>query len=917
MPVTLIIGAHGSGKSYQLWQRLRAEALGAAVLIRPNRGVPADLVTQVYQWFGAGILPHVWSFAELVERSSAGSGIHAPVVSDAVLTHVLRYFAQDKLSSTWKNLASYRSTGIELADIVRRLDEHGITAADFSLMGKNLRQRGEIILLEHLTDAWAALQHAYAVAAKQGAYLPGQCLRYLAEQQAAPGIAALYIDDFQMFNAAELTFLRALSQHRRLVITAIDDARLGLGGSLAERLRSIFPEAEEVRCSAKEPMIFSALLYEDQHLTTQHIAHYHYRDALHAGRALAATLRRDKIAPAQAMVVVRISDGQALAMADALRAAEIPVRGTFHIPFLSTLAGGKIQRLAHYCRAPTWEHFLGLIESLSGDSTDVKISPPPFPLSVLIGGWGHDTVAVGLQRLDELYQQGQVQSWQWREIDHQQKPWLTQTRDYLAYWSNLLHSDAPWAEKFTQLCLRLNISDGGNGVLMTLHQCAQVHPITGDDIDELLAQASVTVERDDGPQSLIMTDAVRGRTVPRPVVFIHDLEHGRWPAPQRGGSLLPLQERRVMAQVLARDIFDEAGRMGGEIAAFLAVVARAQHKIYLGVPCGEKIPNAWLGTMAGQLNWDIEQLRSHMADEAVPGAPLSRDDAQGAHESALFSQQPSEPSFTFTVPPQLPKNLGLSVSSLGDIFHDSFAILCDGLGLDDPLINSEIMEEGSQLHDDVLAPLCAFDPKQWPEKIIPLLDRWIEQGRDVFTQIERKRFARVVRQHMQTEAQEAGQAESRVAEEKIIVPLTIPGHETLSLKGRIDRYDVMPDKTVRIVDYKRGTLSQYDRLIKQEQDGQLLGYVLGLLARGLACSSAYYFSLKEGKRLGWGTYLTGGKYKTGLPFDLSEQLSVDMGNKIAEFAGGTAHADSEGRSARDYAPYARMDEARLGQGDDE
>ena len=154
--------------------------------------------------------------------------------------------------------------------------------------------------------------------------------------------------------------------------------------------------------------------------------------------------------------------------------------------------------------------------------------------------------------------------------------------------------------RLSVLAERLDLSDGGSGVLRTLTDLAALHPLSHEDLDELLGAARVSVERDGGVGALEITDAVRGRTWPRPVVFIHDLEHGRWPSLPTNGALVPGDERRHLAAVLARDIYDEAGRAAGEVGAFLAVIGRATQRVVFGIPCGEREPCAWLGTLCDQ-----------------------------------------------------------------------------------------------------------------------------------------------------------------------------------------------------------------------------------------------------------------------------------------------------------------------------
>ncbi len=250
MPVTLITGPHQSGKSRRLWERLRAEPAGSAVLVRPTAGLPHDLIRQVHAWSGSGLLPPIWSFADLVERCAATVDTVPRALSTGLLTHVLRAWATKHLRGPWSALAGFRATGRELADLVRRLDDYGITDADLMLAQRTLRERGETALMACLTDVVAARTHTAAIARAQQARLSGTRLRLLAEAGAAPSIATIAIDDFQTFTPAELAFLRSLGERRQVFITAIDDVRLGREASLADRLRSALPGANEERHSS-------------------------------------------------------------------------------------------------------------------------------------------------------------------------------------------------------------------------------------------------------------------------------------------------------------------------------------------------------------------------------------------------------------------------------------------------------------------------------------------------------------------------------------------------------------------------------------------------------------------------------------------------------------------------------------------
>lgn len=923
MPVTLITGPHQSGKSRRLWERLRAEPIGSAVLVRPTAGLPHDLIRQVHAWSGPGLLPPIWSFADLVERCAATVDAVPRSLSTGLLTHVLRAWATKHLRGPWSALAGFRATGRELADLVRRLDDHGITEAEITAAQSTLRERRELALATCLNDVAAARAHIAAIGRAQQAMLPGARLRLLAEAGAAPSIATIAIDDFQTFTPAELAFLRSLGERRQVFITAIDDTRLGRDASLADRLRAGLPGASEERHSsiavasphdAGVRALLRTALEEGSTIKPDGVACYRYRDPLHAGRAIAAWLRRSGTAPSQALLVVRIADGEALALADALAAAEVPVSGRFQVPFLGTTAGGTFAALATFCREQSWSAFLAVSERLVGDTS------PPVRLVDLVGPWGRLTVDEGLARVEKLAQSkdGSCDGWGWNEPGDGQ-PWLAAALTWLKARHERLRADGTWWQRLVVLAERLDLSDGGSGVLRTLADLAALHPLSHEDLDELLGAARVTVERDGGANALELTDAVRGRTWPRPVVFIHDLEHGRWPSLPTNGALVPGDERRHLASVLARDVYDEAGRAAGEVGAFLAVIGRATQRVVLGIPCGEREPCAWLGTLCDQFGWDLEKLREDAGAEAVPGAPLGPHDAQGAHERALWSVAPGSPSFAFRVPPTTDlKTLGLKVSALGTVFRDAFAMVCDRLCLGEALVDQEVMDEGSDLHA-LLAKLVSVPPSTWPQELAKLLPPWVAGAPDALKRIERARRARRVIDVITDEAIPAADANERAAEVRRVVPLAVPGHEPLTLNGYIDRVDHFAGGHVRLIDYKRGALSTQTQALKDGSDGQLLGYLLAARAAGWQADGAYYLSIRDGTRAGWGAIPTpGGKQASKAGLDLAEldRLAAELGQAIALLAGGTAAADPEGRSGRDYAAIARVDERRLDVGGD-
>src|SRR5688572_22921965 len=191
MPVTLITGPHQSGKSRRLWERLRAEAVGSAVLVRPTAGLPHDLIRQVHAWSGPGLLPPVWSFADLVERCAASVEAMPRPLSTGLLTHVLRAWSAKHLRGPWSALAGFRATGRELADLVRRLDDHGATDADIALAQRTLHERGENALVACLNDVVTARAQTAVIARAQGAALAGARLRLLVEAGAAPAVATI------------------------------------------------------------------------------------------------------------------------------------------------------------------------------------------------------------------------------------------------------------------------------------------------------------------------------------------------------------------------------------------------------------------------------------------------------------------------------------------------------------------------------------------------------------------------------------------------------------------------------------------------------------------------------------------------------------------------------------------------------
>src|SRR4051812_2637599 len=292
MPVTLITGPHQAGKSRRLWELLRAEPAGAAVLVRPEAGLPHDLGRQAHAWFGAGLLPPVLSLRELVERCGAGADLATRTLSSTAAAHLLRPWCATGLrGSPWAPIATCRASAAEIAGACLRLDDHRVGDGELALAATTVRDRGA----RDLADAIAALRRARAPLGQRPQWAtPGARLAALAAAGPAVPWAAIYLDDFTSLTPAELALLAALAP-RRIVATAIDDARLGRG-SPAERLRIAFPDARIEPLDRAHPRsphaaparaVLERLLEPDQRIDGA-VDRYRYRDPAHAGRAIAA-----------------------------------------------------------------------------------------------------------------------------------------------------------------------------------------------------------------------------------------------------------------------------------------------------------------------------------------------------------------------------------------------------------------------------------------------------------------------------------------------------------------------------------------------------------------------------------------------------------------------------------------------------
>jgi RecB family exonuclease len=223
------------------------------------------------------------------------------------------------------------------------------------------------------------------------------------------------------------------------------------------------------------------------------------------------------------------------------------------------------------------------------------------------------------------------------------------------------------------------------------------------------------------------------------------------------------------------------------------------------------------------------------------------------------------------------------------------------------------MDVGSDLHA-VLAEMAKQPPSGWVQALSMMLPKWIAGAPDALKRIERARRAKRVVEVITDEVVPASDAVERQAEVKRRLTLDVPKHDPLPLAGYIDRVDHLADGRVRLIDYKRGALTTQIKALKEEGDGQLLGYLLAARAAGWRPDGAYYLSIRDGARAGWGTIPTpGGRSasKEGVALAELDRLAAALGAAIAALADGTATADPEGRSAQDYAAIARVDERRL------
>lgn len=844
--LTLITGPHQSGKSRRLWQRLRAAAPGTAVLVRPG-GLTRELVAQVHGWVGPGWMPVVLSLPELAERAAAALGDAPQAFSEAWVRHALRRWLPTGLAgSPWARLAPYRRTARELADVLLRLDAQLVPDEELAL----LVTRADPTLAAKVRVLQQARRWLRDEGTKRSATTPGA--RWASLRDAPLPWSVIAIDDVLAVTPAEATWLTNLAQSREVVVVAIDDDRCP--GGLLEHLRRAAPGAVEDACvglhpeapfAAEQRQLLPAILPpggEAPPLPIEALPaldRYRYRDPVHAGRALAAWLTARHVSPSAVNIYLRACDEQALALADALRAAGVPVRGTFHLAYGSTAEGAAVAALGRYLAHPAWSTFRAVALRLPLITATVA---PATPLIELDGPWrGVDEALVALAALAEHGEHGGLL------VAKPLRPALTETVTWLRELQARLPSAGTWFARLTAAASALDLPLGPVGP--ALAALDGLHPVADDDLVDALADASVDVERDDGPHAITILDAVRGRSQPRAIAVLHGLEHGRWPAQSATGVLLLPEER---AQIGA-DWFDERGRAGGELAALLACAARGLSRLVVGIPCGERQPSAWLATLveqaglAGDATWDLDALRGAPDADAVAGAPLGRDDSQGAHELALWDQPVHQPSLRFVVPACAPTALGLRVSSLDAALGDSFALVCQRLALGGVLQDGTRMDDGNELHK-LLAALAAFPPATWPVQFENLLATWIDASTDELDRAERRKRAPRLRQVVAAEA-EAATGAIIAAEQRVAVTLDLGALGPLTLNGRADRIDRHADGSVTVVDYKRGSAVAQRTKVNEQREAQVLAYVQALRATGAQVREGVFVPLADGKRV--------------------------------------------------------------------
>jgi len=921
MSVLLITGPHQSGKSHGLWRRLRAEPLGQAVLLTPTGGGRA-LVRQTVAWNGPGLLPPVLSLTELVDQLAATAGDDTAALSTSQAAHLLAPWCRAHLTDTpWAEVSSFPATARELAELCRRLDAAQIADDDLVAAARSAaddaRFAGEVAAIV------AARRHLTAAAARHGLATAGARLARLVVQAALPW-SVLYADDLISLDAVELALLASVARDRRLVIAAVDDPRLG-DGALVHRLRRLFPDAVEERLGACHPAsghaagpraLLADALRGETVLPADGVGRYRYRDPIHAGRAIAAWLRGAGVAPGEATLYLRAADSDGLAVADALAGADVPVVGSFRVPWASTAGGGRFFALAAWCRLPDWVNFCALCARLAGAGDETG---PPEPLADLIEPFRNERPAAVLVRLRAAMVDGAIGAhWRWDEAERS-RPRLAALVAWLESWYlRLTLPGDHWSERLHAGCA---IIDCGEPAATVLAQLAAIERLGTPDallVAEQMAAQTVDVRRGDGldpAHALLVVDAVRGRSDPRPVAILHGLEHGRWPVAVRRPGLFDGAARRRLAVQLGpdRDPFDEAGQRSGEVAAFLAVVARGTRQVVLGIPCGDRQPSPWLVAIAGQLGWDSERLRADADGEAVAGAPLSPDDSQGGHEHALWGVPRQSISFAFRAPPQ---PLDLRPSQLGMLLADPFLLYAERLGLPGPLHDDRHLRLGREVHAILHAVVAAHptDAPRWADAAEQPLHEWVLSESDPLHRLRRARLVVAIGEALSAEAALCPPGTRAATEEPIACAIDVAPGQRWTATGTIDRLDRLPDGGCRVVDYKLGNVVSHWQAIQADRDGQLPAY---LHALGPAVVAGHYRGLRDGGMAGYRTAAASwqGKRELDLTDELPRRIAA-LAQALADWsAGALVTGPDRHAAASPLAPVARLDEARLDLGD--
>jgi hypothetical protein len=399
---------------------------------------------------------------------------------------------------------------------------------------------------------------------------------------------------------------------------------------------------------------------------------------------------------------------------------------------------------------------------------------------------------------------------------------------------------------------------------------------------------------------------VRGRSRPRPVAILHGLAHGQWPRRVRPGSLFGPVQRAALARDLGRDLFDQAGQEAGELAAFLAVCARATATTVIGIPCGEREPSSWIAAMLAQSGGDLEHERQRVAAEAVPGAPLSAADSQGDHELALWQAEPRQPPSRVRVPVTPPERLGLRPSRLNQVVADGFSVWCDHLALLPVLSHAPAMATGQRLHA-LLAEVVTTPPAQWPSALRGAATRLRPLCRDAADAAAFNRLVRRVARLLDRECGGRGKPTGGftplpadaacTTEVPLRCTLTLPDGRTLALIGRADRVDRLADGSRRVVDWKLGSAGAYRALIEAGHEGQLAAYAAALAADGQGpVTGAWYATVGDGMNASYGD-----------PTQLAQAL-LPIAAAIQVLADGSATIDPEGISGQRYAAIVRAAE---------